>query len=103
MGVRFNKSIKIGKYLRLNISRYGISLNVGKKGASVSFGNRGTYLNLSPALAGISGTGISYRKRIGSGFLSGNTKKKKSAKKQNYVKADDAAKPAETATQNPEQ
>ena len=100
MGVRFNKSIKIGKYLRLNISRYGISLNVGKKGASVSFGNRGTYLNLSPALAGISGTGISYRKRIGSGFLSGNTKKKKSAKKQNYVKADDVAKPAETATQN---
>jgi hypothetical protein len=100
MGVRFNKSIKIGKYLRLNISRYGISLNVGKKGASVSFGNRGTYLNLSPALAGISGTGISYRKRIGSGFLSGNTKKKKSGKKQNYVKADDAAKPAETVTEN---
>ncbi|MBR4461271.1 MAG: DUF4236 domain-containing protein [Erysipelotrichaceae bacterium] len=100
MGLRFNKSIKIGKYLRLNISRQGISLNVGKKGASVSFGNRGTYLNLSPALAGITGTGISYRKRIGSGFLSSNSKKKKSTKKKNYVKADDAVKPVETVEDN---
>ena len=96
MGVRFNKSIKIGKYLRLNISRSGLSLNVGKKGASVSFGNKGTYLNLSPALAGITGTGVSYRKRIGSGYV-GLTKKKKNTKKKSYVKAEDAAKPKEIA------
>ena len=88
MGVRFNKSIKIGKYLRLNISRNGISVNVGKKGASVSFGTKGTYLNLSPALAGITGTGVSYRKKIGSGYVS-KTKKKKNTVKHKYQKAED--------------
>ena len=68
MGIRFSKSIKLGNYLRLNISRYGVSTTIGKKGASVSVGTRGTYLNLSPALVGINGTGISYRKKIAGGL-----------------------------------
>ena len=81
MGIRFNKSIKLGKYLRINISKSGISATVGKKGASVSFGSKGTYLNLSPALAGLNGTGVSYRKKIAGGYAS----KKKSSKKKKYT------------------
>ena len=64
MGIRFSKSIKLGNYLRLNPSKSGISANIGKKGASVTVGKRGTYLNLSPALLGIKGTGLSYRKKL---------------------------------------
>jgi len=80
MGIRFSKSIKIGKLLRINISNRGISATVGKKGASVNIGNRGTYLNLSPSAVGIDGTGLSYRKK-----LSGNKKKSSSVSKTKHV------------------
>ncbi len=97
MGIRFSKSIKLGNYLRLNISRYGISTTIGKKGASVSVGTRGTYLNLSPALVGINGTGISYRKKIAGGLKKSKktAKKKSSATKKTYQPAEEI-KPAET-------
>ena len=97
MGIRFSKSIKLGNYLRLNISRYGVSTTIGKKGASVSVGTRGTYLNLSPALVGINGTGISYRKKIAGGLKKSKktAKKKSSATKKNYKPAEEI-RPVET-------
>ena len=58
MGIRFSKSVKLGKYLRLNFSKSGVSASVGPRGASVNIGNRGTFLNLSPSLVGVNGTGI---------------------------------------------
>ena len=64
MGIRFSKSVKLGKYLRLNFSKSGVSASVGPRGASVNIGNRGTFLNLSPSLVGVNGTGISYRKKL---------------------------------------
>ncbi|MBQ8994211.1 MAG: DUF4236 domain-containing protein [Oscillospiraceae bacterium] len=64
MGIRFSKSIKLGNYLRLNLSKSGVSATVGKKGASINIGKRGTFLNLSPSLVGVDGTGISYRKKL---------------------------------------
>ena len=67
MGVRYSKSIKIGNFLRLNISKNGISATVGKKGASVNIGKKGAYLNLSPSAVGINGTGVSYRTKIAGG------------------------------------
>ena len=70
MGIRFSKSVKLGNYLRLNISKSGVSASIGKKGATVNIGNRGTFLNLSPSLLGINGTGLSYRKKIGGGTSS---------------------------------
>ena len=82
MGIRFSKSIKLGKYLRLNISRYGISASIGKKGASISIGNRGTFLNLSPAAVGVNGTGISYRKKLTDAL---GKKKKKTSKSRKKV------------------
>ena len=100
MGIRFSKSIKLGNYLRLNISRYGISTTIGKKGASVSIGNRGTYLNLSPALVGINGTGISYRKKIAGGLKKSkkSSKKKTSVSKKTYQPAEEI-RPAEENTE----
>ena len=68
MGIRFRKSIKIGNLLKLNISKSGVSATVGKKGASVNIGSKGTYLNLSPTVAGITGTGLSYRQKITGGY-----------------------------------
>lgn len=61
MGFRFRKTVSLGKGVRLNFSKSGVSTSVGPRGASVSFGKRGTYANV-----GIPGTGVSYRKRLDS-------------------------------------
>lgn len=70
MGIRFAKSIKLGDLVKVNISKSGLSATIGKKGASINLGSKGTYLNLSPSIAGISGTGVSYRKKLTGGFSS---------------------------------
>lgn len=67
MGIRFSKSIKLGDLFKVNISKSGVSLTAGKKGASVNVGTKGTYLNLSPSILGVSGTGVSYRKKLTGG------------------------------------
>ena len=77
MGIRFSKSVKLGKYLRLNFSKSGVSATVGPKGASVNVGSKGTFLNLSPALVGVNGTGISYRKKLFDTPLGKKEKKEK--------------------------
>lgn len=59
--MRFRRSIRLGKGLRLNLSKSGLSLTAGFRGASVNFGPRGTYLN-----TGIPGTGLYDRKRLDS-------------------------------------
>ena len=68
MGIRFAKSIKLGDLVKINFSKTGVSATLGKKGASINVGSKGTYLNLSPTIAGISGTGVSYRKKITGGY-----------------------------------
>jgi hypothetical protein len=60
MGLRFRRSIKIAPGVRLNLSARGGSLTVGPRGASVNVSSRGIYGN-----AGIPGTGLSYRGRLG--------------------------------------
>ena len=62
MGIRFRRSVKICKGVRVNFSKTGVSYTVGTKGASVSFGRNGTYVN-----TGIPGTGIYARERIDGG------------------------------------
>lgn len=68
MGIRFAKSIKLGDLVKINFSKSGVSASIGKKGASVNIGSKGTYLNLSPTIAGITGTGVSYRQKITGGY-----------------------------------
>ena len=64
MGLRFRKSIKLGNLLKLNISKSGVSATVGKSGTSLNIGKNGVYANVSPSVAGIKGTGVSYRKKL---------------------------------------
>lgn len=59
MGIRYRKSIKICKGVRMNISKSGVSYTFGGRGASVNVGRNGTYLN-----TGIPGTGIYGRERL---------------------------------------
>lgn len=74
--MRFRKSIKIAKGVKLNLSKTGASFTLGTgKGLSFNLGNKGAYLNWS-----IPGTGIYDRVRLdtkvkdvlgGKGFLGG--------------------------------
>jgi hypothetical protein len=60
MSFSFFKSFRLGKLLRLNISKSGLGLSIGPRGASVSLGPRGTYLNVSP----LPGSGIRMQTRL---------------------------------------
>ena len=58
MGLRFRKSIKVGKNARINLSKSGVGFSVGTKGARVTKkAGGGTRTTLS-----VPGTGISYVK-----------------------------------------
>jgi len=59
MALRFRRSIKVAKGVRINFSKSGVSASVGPRGASVTVGKRGTYLN-----AGLPGTGLSSRQKL---------------------------------------
>ncbi|SDK07685.1 DUF4236 domain-containing protein [Natronincola ferrireducens] len=57
MGLRFKKSMNLGKGVRLNLSKSGVGLSGGVKGFRVGVGPRGIRTSTS-----IPGTGISYVK-----------------------------------------
>ncbi|WP_081536292.1 DUF4236 domain-containing protein [Rhodovulum sp. P5] len=59
MALRFRRTITLAPWLRLNLSRGGVSTTVGPRGASINFGRRGLFYNL-----GLPGTGLSYRARL---------------------------------------
>lgn len=63
-GLRFQKRIRILPGLRINLSKSGASASVGPRGADVNIGRNGVTAN-----AGIPGTGISYRQKVGRGWL----------------------------------
>ena len=56
MGLRFRKSVKLGKGLRLNLSKKGVGLSIGGKGARYSISSSGR----RTSTIGIPGTGLSY-------------------------------------------
>ena len=60
MGIRFRKSVKICKGVRVNFSKSGASLSLGGRGHRVTTGKRGTCVSM-----GIPGTGISYSTKLG--------------------------------------
>ena len=72
MGLRFRKSVKLGKNTRLNIGKKSIGISTGVKGARTSINSSGR----RTSSVGIPGTGISY---VSSN--SGKTKKKKTSSK----------------------
>jgi tetratricopeptide (TPR) repeat protein len=60
MGLRFYKSIRLGKFIRLNISKSGLSATLGRPGMNVNIGRAGARVT-----AGIPGSGLSYRREFG--------------------------------------
>ena len=66
--MRFRKSIRICKGLRINLSKSGISTTIGGRGSSFNFGKNGVYWNTS-----ILGTGFYDRKKILSGSKNQNS------------------------------
>ena len=62
-GARFKKrSTIIPGLLRINLSKSGTSASVGPQGADINIGKDGVTTN-----AGIPGTGLSYRQKLGGG------------------------------------
>lgn len=66
MGFRFNRRIKIGPGIRLNVSKSGVSTSVGRRGAWFTFGGK-----VTRSTVGIPGTGVSYTETERSGGGSG--------------------------------
>lgn len=54
MGWRVRRSIKLGKYTKLNLNKHGFSVSTGAKGARVTLNNKGRVTRT----VGIPGTGI---------------------------------------------
>lgn len=63
MGFRFRKSIRVGKYFRVNVSKSGIGYSIGKRGARITVSANGR----KTGTVGIPGTGITYSKTLGGG------------------------------------
>jgi hypothetical protein len=57
MGWRYRKRISLGKGLRINLSKSGVSLGLGPPGANINLGRRGMRTTV-----GLPGTGLSYQK-----------------------------------------
>ena len=51
--VRFHRSVRIGKLVRLNVGKRGIGVSVGVKGLRAGIGSRGAYTSV-----GVPGTGL---------------------------------------------
>jgi hypothetical protein len=66
VGFRFQKRISILPGVRINLSKSGVSTSLGPRGADVNIGKDGITAN-----AGIPGTGLSYRQKIGRGGKGG--------------------------------
>ena len=62
MGFRLSKSIRLGKFFRLNLSRSGIGGSVGVGPLRVGTGPRGSRLSVD-----LPGAGVSYVKQLGGG------------------------------------
>src|SRR6202012_5408719 len=60
MGFRFQKRISILPGVRINLSKSGVSTSLGPRGADMNIGRDGITAN-----AGIPGTGLSYRQKLG--------------------------------------
>lgn len=66
MGFRFQKRISILPGVRINLSKSGASASLGPRSADVNIGRDGVTTN-----AGLPGTGLSYRQKVGRGGKGG--------------------------------
>lgn len=59
MGFRFRRTIGLGKGVRLNLTKTGISTTVGPQGSKFTTGTHGTTVS-----AGLPGSGLHYSQKI---------------------------------------
>ncbi len=71
MGFRLQRSIRLGKFMRLNISKSGLGISAGLGGIRVGSGPRGAYVNVD-----LPGSGLSYRKHFSTKKTRGSAPKK---------------------------
>lgn len=57
---RFQKRIRLGNWLALNLSRQGISLSIGRRGLRMNLNRAGFFVTV-----GVPGSGWSYRGGLG--------------------------------------
>lgn len=69
MGLRFRKSILVGKHSRVNLSKSGVGFSTGVKGLRFTR----TASGKNRVTASIPGTGISYQKDLGGGKKKGGS------------------------------
>ncbi len=62
MGFRFRQTFRLGRLLRINLSKGGASVSAGRPGATLNVGPKGPKVTV-----GIPGTGMSYDQRVGRG------------------------------------
>ncbi len=59
MGFRFRRIIPLGRLLRINVSKTGVSLSAGRPGATLNVGKDGTHVTV-----GAPGSGMSWREKV---------------------------------------
>lgn len=57
---RFRRTLKLGRGVRLNLSKRGVSLSLGGRGAQLTVGTHGARVTV-----GLPGTGLRYTKKLG--------------------------------------
>lgn len=62
MGLRVQKSIRLGKHLRINLSKSGLGASINLFGVTVGAGPRGPYVSVN-----LPGSGVSYRQNLTGG------------------------------------
>jgi hypothetical protein len=60
MGLRFRRSIALGRGLRLNVGKRNASIGIGPRAFGLRVGTAGNWIR-----AGLPGSGLSYSARIG--------------------------------------
>lgn len=61
MGFRFRRIIPLGRLLRINVSKSGVSVSAGRPGATVNVSKDGAHVTV-----GAPGTGMSWREKVAS-------------------------------------
>lgn len=75
MGLNIRKSIKLGKFLKINKTKKGISVTIGGKSFKLTLNDK------KKVTASLPGTGISYDTTLGKNGKKGGSKKSAAPKK----------------------
>src|SRR5918997_38664 len=96
MGFRFSKSIRLGKFIRLNVSRAGLGGSIGVGPFRVGVGPRGTRFT-----ADLPGAGTSYVKQWGGGSEAKSAGERRGAKKSTRSRDESETETAREAVEIP--